>query len=93
MRSLLGVSFAAAILAFAVSPSQAAPGFYGPGYHEWQTDRPFSGFRRYGTQQLYCDYIRYPKRTCHDRKVCRSGKCWSEPVCKVTGWEIRQSCY
>ncbi len=79
----------AALLAVA-SP---APAGNRSGYYEWSTKRPFSGWVGPPPHSYYCDYIKYPVRKCTYRRVCKGGKCGRREVCKVVGWDIRQSCY
>jgi|LNFM01.1.fsa_nt_gb hypothetical protein len=45
----------------------------------------YSGFIRHGARQYYCDYVRYPNRTC---SVDRRGR----ERCRVTGWRMVQRC-
>ncbi len=47
--------------------------------------RGYSGFVRYGARQYYCDYVRYPNRTC---SVDRGGR----EKCRVTSWRMVQRC-
>lgn len=86
-RLILGVM---AILALACLAPQ---GVQARDYYEWSTRRPFSGWVWGGRRSYYCDYIRYPKRDCRPRKVCRGGRCSVQERCRVVGWDIRQSCY
>lgn len=47
--------------------------------------RGFSGFVRYGNRSYYCDYVRYPNRTC---SVDRRGR----ERCRVSSWRMVQRC-
>ena len=48
--------------------------------------RGHSGFVRFGSRQLYCDYIRVPNRSCN---VDRAGR----ERCQIRSWTLQQRCY
>lgn len=90
----LALSAAAFFLALSAgaAPLLAGP-FHDQRYREWTTTRPFSGWYGVGPYSVYCDYIRYPVRTCGAYRTCRKGKCTTRRSCRITGWRIRQACY
>ena len=47
--------------------------------------RGYSGFVRQGARSYYCDYVRYPNRSC---TIDRAGR----ERCRVTGWRMVQRC-
>lgn len=47
--------------------------------------RGYSGFIRHGNRTLYCDYVRYPNRSC---SIDRAGR----ERCRITSWRLVQSC-
>lgn len=49
-------------------------------------ERGFTGFRRYGARNFFCDYRRIPNRTC---RTDRHG----QSHCRVTSWTLQEYCY
>ena len=89
---------AAAVAAFVIAasaPASAKSGGYwnvGARSYQWSTNRPFSGWVMFGARSYYCDYIKYPKRRCYSKRVCKGGRCYPQQKCKFVGWDIRQTC-
>ena len=79
-NTILSAAAIAAIVVASSLPASAST------YKEWSTDYPFSGFHGYSKHSSYCDYIKYPKRHCFYTK-------YGKRICKIVGWDIRQSCY
>ena len=48
--------------------------------------RGYSGFVRQGARSYYCDYVRYPNRSC---SVDRAGR----ERCRIVNWRMEQRCY
>lgn len=79
-KTVMAFAIAAIALLVTLPAAKAAT------WHEWTTNRPFSGWVGFGRHAYYCDYIRYPKRVCsYDRR--RAGQ-----RCRVVGWTVRQHC-
>jgi hypothetical protein len=57
-----------------------------PFYSEtYETQGPVRGYEGYVSPNYYCSYKRYPKRDC---SVDAQGK----ERCRVTGWQLEQTC-
>lgn len=81
------VMIALAMLTLGATVSEAYPTYRGKGYYEdnyysRKSQRGYSGWAGPTLPGRYCDYRRYPIRTCN-----ASGRC------RVKAWRLQQYCY
>ena len=94
IRKILAAAFVSCVAIGTVYPVATADAAGTVGnYHSYWTDHPRQGFVGVGRRSGYCDYIKYPVKDCRYRRVCRRGRCWTRPSCRVVGWNFRQTCY
>lgn len=75
-------------IAMFADAASAQIGFGPPRSYSIETPGPvrgYSGFVRQGARSYYCDYVRYPNRSC---TVDRAGR----ERCRIAGWRMVQQC-
>ena len=70
------------LLAAGAAEARGVKPFYSETY---ETQGPVRGYEGYVSPNYYCSYKRYPKRDC---SVDAQGK----ERCRVTGWQLEQTC-
>ncbi len=80
--ALAMITLALGVLAAGSAEARGVKPFYSETY---ETQGPVKGYEGYVAPNYYCSYKRYPKRSC---SVDAQGR----ERCRVTGWQLEQTC-
>jgi hypothetical protein len=80
--ALAMAALAIPVLAAGAADARGVKPFYSETY---ETQGPVRGYEGYVSPNYYCSYKRYPKRDC---SVDAQGR----ERCRVTGWQLEQTC-